>query len=68
MVDSKKGQQLTMSIARHEQNPEILKNYNLEVIDLRKDWQNILNTIYSHQHIQRAIEKAYQDFPVRYLR
>ena len=40
--NTKKGQQIAMSIVPSENNPEILKNINLEVIDLRKDWKNIL--------------------------
>ena len=43
--NAKKGQQIAMSIVPSENNPEILKNLNLEVIDLRKDWKNILYTI-----------------------
>ena len=58
----KKGQQISMSIAQPGDSSDILDGMELEVIDLRKDWNDILNTIHDHQHIQRAMEKAYQDF------
>ena len=57
--NAKKGQQIAMSILPSENTPTILNNLNIEVIDLRKDWKNILYTIYEHQHIQKAMETAY---------
>ena len=60
--DIKEGQQITMPIAQPEDSPQILENLTLEVIDLRKDWLDILQTIQEHQHIQKAMEKAYQNY------
>ena len=48
--DIKEGQQITMPIAQPEDSPKILENLTLEVIDLRKDWLDILQTIQEHQH------------------
>ena len=62
----KKGQQISMSIVPPENSPRVLKNLNLEVIDLRKDWKDILYTISEHQHIQKAMETAYQNFQEGY--
>ena len=58
----RKGQQITMPIASAEDQPSISNGLTLKVIDLRKDWNDILEIIYKHHHIQRAIEKAYQNF------
>ena len=59
---TKKGQQLIMPIARSEENPDILNGQSLQAIDLRSDWQNILQTINNNKIIQKTMEKSYQDF------
>jgi hypothetical protein len=59
---SKKGQQLIMPMVRTEENPNILDGYTLKAIDLRKDWQYLLQTIYDNKIIQQTMEKSYQDF------
>jgi len=59
---SKKGQQLTMPMARPEENPDILDGYTLQAIDLRTDWQQLLQTIHDNKIIQQTMEKSYQDF------
>ena len=46
---SKKGQQLTMPMARLEENPDILDGYKLQTIDLCSDWKNILQTIHNNK-------------------
>ena len=63
---NKKGQQLIIPIARTEDSPEVLKGNVLKVIDLRSDWQYILNTIDNNKIIQQAMENAYQDFQEGY--
>ena len=59
---NKKGQQLIMPMARTEENPTILNDHKLQAIDLRSDWDQILQTINSNKNIQLSMEKAYQDF------
>jgi len=59
---SKKGQQLIMPMARSEESPDILNGRTLKAVDLRSDWQNILQTIYDNKIIQKTMEKYYQDF------
>ena len=61
-LNSTKGQQLKMTIMETDHEPDILNGLTLEVIDLRKNWSDMLQTIHGNQHIQRAMEKAYQDF------
>ena len=58
----KKDQQLNMSIIEAIESPEFLTGMTLKVIEIREDWKSILDTINEHQHIQRAMEKAYQIF------
>ena len=58
----KKGQQLTMPMARLEHSHEILNSLRLEIIDIRTDWKDILSTINKNKTIQREMENAYQDF------
>ena len=58
----KKGQQLIMSMARTEESPDILKGLILKAIDLRSDWDQILNTIFTTKIIQKSMEQSYQDF------
>ena len=60
--DIKKGQQLIMSMARLEENPDILNGFKLQTIDLRTDWPQILQTIHNNKIIQQIMEKSYQDF------
>ena len=59
---SKKGQQLIMPMARPEENLDILDGYTLQAIDLRTDWQQLLQTIHDNKIIQQTMEKSYQDF------
>ena len=47
----KKGQQLIMPMARLEENPDILDGYKLQTIDLRTDWQQLLQTIHNNKII-----------------
>ena len=42
----KKGDQLTMQMARLERSPNILDNQNLKAVDIRSDLKNILTNIY----------------------
>ena len=63
---NKKGQQLIMPMARTEENPDILNGYSLNAIDLRLDWEDILQTIKDNKSIQQSMEKAYQDFQEGY--
>ena len=58
----KKGQQLIMPMARLEESPDILNGRTLKAVDLRSDWQNILQTINDNKIIQKTMEKSYQDF------
>ena len=58
----KKGDQLTMQMARLEHSPNILDNQNLKAIDIRSDWKNILPIINSNSSIQKIMEQSYQDF------
>ena len=59
---NKKGQQLTMPMARSEESPDILTGFTLKAIDLRLDWPTILETIHKSKNIQQIMEKSYQDF------
>ena len=59
---NKKGQQLIMSMVRPEENLDILDGYTLQAIDLRTDWQQLLQTIHDNKIIQQTMEKSYQDF------
>ena len=61
-MNSKKDQQLNMSIVESIESPEFLTGMTLKVIEIREDWKSILNFINEHQHIQRAMEKAYQNY------
>ena len=51
-----------MPMARQEESPDILDGYILQAIDLRSDWQHILQTIKNNKIIQQTMEKSYQDF------
>ena len=59
---NKKGQQLIMPMARPEENPHVLEGHKLISIDIRSDWQQILQTIHDNKTIQLTMEKSYQDF------
>ena len=63
---NKKGQQLIMPMIRAEENPDILNGYSLHAINLRLDWEDILQTIKDNKSIQQTMEKAYQDFQEGY--
>ena len=52
---TKKGQQLIMPMARSEESPDILNGRTLQAVDLRKDWENILQTINDNKIIQKTI-------------
>ena len=58
----KKGEQLTMPMARVERSPNLLENQNLTAVDIRSDWKKILPIINSNSSIQKIMEKSYQDF------
>ena len=60
--NEKKGQQITMPIINNDENSSILYEKNIKIIDIRKDWYKLLQTIYNDLEIQIAMEKAYQDF------
>ncbi len=51
-----------MSMVRPEENLDILDGYTLQAIDLRTDWQQLLQTIHDNKIIQQTMEKSYQDF------
>ena len=53
-------------MVRAEENPDILNGYSLNAIDLRLDWEDILQTIIDNKSIQQTMEKAYQDFQEGY--
>ena len=55
LMNSKKEQQLNMSIIESIASPEFLTGMTLKVIEIREDWKSILNTINEHQHIQRSM-------------
>ena len=59
---STKESQLSIIELGKEENHRILENFKLVAIDIHKDWDLILKTIFSHKHIQLAMEKAYQNF------
>ena len=59
---TKKGQQLIMPMARAEESPDILNGKTLQAVDLRTDWENILQTINDNKIIQKTMEKSYQNF------
>ena len=51
-----------MPMARKEESFDILHEFALIAIDIRKDWPDILETILNNQTIQNSMEKSYQDF------
>ena len=62
LMGLKQGQQLTMSMARNEEIPDLLSGNELKVIDIRSHWKDLLPIIYSNEIIQNIMEKSYQDF------
>ena len=62
LIGIKKGQQLTMSMARNEESPDLLSGNELKVIDVRSHWKDLLPIIYSNENVQNIMEKSYQDF------
>ena len=62
LIGIKKGQQLTMPMARDEESPDSLSGYELKAIDIRSHWKDLLPIIYSNENVQNIMEKSYQDF------
>ena len=62
LIGIKKGQQLTMSMARNEESPDSLSGQELKAIDIRSHWKDLLPIIYSNENVQNIMEKSYQDF------
>ena len=62
LIGIKKGQQLTMPMARNEESPDLLSGHKLKAIDIRSHWKDLLPIIYSNENIQNIMEKSYQDF------
>ena len=62
LIGLKQGQQLTMPMARDEENPDLLSGHELKSIDIRSHWKDLLPIIYSNENVQNIMEKSYQDF------
>ena len=62
LIGIKKGQQLTMPMARNEESPDLLSGKELKAIDIRSHWKDLLPIIYSNENVQNIMEKSYQDF------
>ena len=62
LIGIKKGQQLTMQMARNEESPDLLSGHELKAIDIRSHWKDLLPIIYSNENVQNIMEKSYQDF------
>jgi len=62
LIGIKKGQQLTMPMAKNEESPDLLSGQELKAIDIRSHWKDLLPIIYSNENIQNIMEKSYQDF------
>ena len=62
LIGIKKGQQLTMPMAKNEENSESLSGHELKAIDVRSHWKDLLPIIYSNENVQNIMEKSYQDF------
>ena len=56
----KQGEQLTMPMARDEENPDLLSGQELKAIDIRSHWKDLLPIIYSNKNVQNMMEKSYQ--------
>ena len=62
LIGIKKGQQLTMPMAKNEEIPDLLSGKELKAIDIRSHWKDLLPIIYSNENVQNIMEKSYQDF------
>ena len=62
LVGIKKGQQLTMQMARNEESPDLLSGNELKAIDIRSHWKDLLPIIDSNENVRNIMEKSYQDF------
>ena len=62
VIGIKKGQQLTMPMAKNEEIPDLLSGKELKAIDIRSHWKDLLPIIYSNENVQNIMEKSYQDF------
>ena len=62
LIGIKKGQQLTMQMARNEESPDLLSGNELKAIDIRSYWKDLLPIIDSNKNVQNIMEKSYQDF------
>ena len=62
LIVIKKGQQLTMPMARNEESPDLLSGKELKTIDIRSHWKDLLPIIYTNKNVQNIMEKSYQDF------
>jgi len=62
LIGIKKGQQLTMPMAKNEESPDLLSGKELKAIDIRSHWKDLLPIIYSNEIVQNIMEKSYQDF------
>ena len=62
LIGLKQGEQLTMPMARDEENPDLLSGHELKAIDIRSHWKDLLPIIYSNKNVQNMMEKSYQDF------
>jgi len=62
LIGIKKGQQLTMQMARNEESPDLLSGNELKAIDIRSHWKDLLPIIDSNENVQNIMEKSYQDF------
>ena len=62
LIGIKKGQQLTMPMAKNEESPDLLSGQELKAIDIRSHWKDLLPIIYSNENVQNIMEKSYQDF------
>jgi hypothetical protein len=62
LIGIKKGQQLTMQMARNEESPDLLSGNELKAIDIRSHWKDLLPIIDSNENVRNIMEKSYQDF------
>lgn len=62
LIGIKKGQQLTMQMARNEESPDLLSGNELKAIDIRSHWKDLLPIIDNNENVQNIMEKSYQDF------
>ena len=51
LIGIKKGQQLTMPMARNEESPDLLSGNDLKAIDIRSHWKDLLPIIYSNENV-----------------